>query len=117
MVAAFLAVEMGSLLVGESASPDLRRKLLVALESPETVDRVINSRTMHLGPDEVLVAAKLAVGETDSAAEVIAAINEAEQAARDCAARAAHGHLPRARRRHGAGYRQRRRSGRHGRPT
>ncbi len=85
MVAAFLAVEMGSLLVGESASPDLREKLLVALESPETVDRVINSRTMHLGPDEVLVAAKLAVGKTDSGADVIAAINEAEQAARDCA--------------------------------
>ncbi|WP_404352868.1 cation diffusion facilitator family transporter [Phycicoccus jejuensis] len=81
--AAVLAVEMGSLLVGEAASPRARERILAALESPEAVDRVINSRTLHLGPDQVLVAAKLAVGETDSAAEVIAAINEAEQAARD----------------------------------
>ena len=85
VVAAFLAVEMGSLLVGEAASLEVRRSILTALESPDAVDRVINSRTMHLGPDEVLVAAKLAVGETDSAAEVIAAINEAEKAARACA--------------------------------
>ncbi len=81
-VAAFLAVEMGSLLVGEAASEPTRRRIIEALESPEAIDRVINSRTMHLGPDEVLVAAKLAVGATDSAAEVTAAINEAERAAR-----------------------------------
>lgn len=85
VLAAFLAVEMGSLLVGEAASLPVRQKILEALQSPETVDRVINSRTMHLGPDEVLVAAKLAVGETDSAAEVIEAINEAERAARAAA--------------------------------
>lgn len=83
VLAAVLAVEMSSLLVGESASLPVRRGILAALESPEVVDRVINSRTMHLGPDELLVAAKLAVGETDSAAEVVAAINEAERAARE----------------------------------
>lgn len=83
VLASFLAVEMSSLLVGEAALPDVRRRILEALASPEGVDRVINSRTMHLGPDEILVAAKLAVGETDSAAEVVAAINEAERAARE----------------------------------
>lgn len=85
VVAAVLAVEMGSLLVGEAASEPVRKKILEALQSPEAVDRVINSRTMHLGPDELLVAAKLAVGESDSAAEVVDAINEAERAAREAA--------------------------------
>ncbi|MBD3782914.1 MAG: cation diffusion facilitator family transporter [Micrococcales bacterium] len=83
LLAAFLAVEMSSLLVGEAAIPEVRARIIAALESPEAVDRVINSRTMHLGPDEVLVAAKLAVGATDSAAEVTAAINEAERAVRE----------------------------------
>ncbi|NHA67976.1 cation diffusion facilitator family transporter [Phycicoccus flavus] len=85
VLASFLAVEMGSLLVGEAASPELRREILRALESPEGVDRVINSRTMHLGPDEILVAAKLAVGRTDDAEEITSAINQAESAARECA--------------------------------
>ncbi|MBR7743919.1 cation diffusion facilitator family transporter [Phycicoccus sp. BSK3Z-2] len=85
VIAAFLAVEMGSLLVGESASPELRHAILRALESPEAVDRVINSRTMHLGPDEILVAAKIAVGGSDRAADVAVAIDEAERAARACA--------------------------------
>ncbi|GGL28767.1 cation diffusion facilitator family transporter [Phycicoccus endophyticus] len=85
VLAVFLAVEMGSLLVGEAATPELRGAILEALASPGAVDRVINSRTMHLGPDEILVAAKLAVGETDSALEITAAIDEAERAARACA--------------------------------
>ena len=85
VLASVLAVEMASLLVGEAAAPSLRKDIVAALESPEGVDRVINSRTMHLGPDELLVAAKLAVGETDSAREVADAIDEAERAARACA--------------------------------
>lgn len=82
VLAAFLAVEMGSLLVGEAASPRNRELLAQALLEPETIDRVIHLRTMHLGPDELLVAAKLAVGPTDRAAVVAHAIDEAEQAAR-----------------------------------
>ncbi|MEO6019199.1 MAG: cation diffusion facilitator family transporter [Knoellia sp.] len=81
-VAIFLAVEMNSLLVGESATRAHREAIVEALTSPEAIDRVIHSKTMHLGPQEVLVAAKLAVGATDSAREVAAAIDEAERAAR-----------------------------------
>ena len=81
-VAAFLAIEMGSLLVGEAAGSKNRAAIIAALESPAGVDRVIHSRTMHLGPEEVLVAAKVAVGASDSASEVAATINEAEAAAR-----------------------------------
>ena len=82
VIASFLAVEMSSLLTGEAASRQHREAILEALLSPGVVDRVIHSRTMHLGPDELLVAAKIAVGATDSAEEVAEAINEAEARAR-----------------------------------
>jgi cation diffusion facilitator family transporter len=82
IIAAFLAVEMSSLLVGEAATREHRTAILDALVSPGAVDRVIHARTMHLGPEEVLVAAKLAVGTTDSARDVATAIDEAEARAR-----------------------------------
>ncbi len=82
IIAAFLAVEMSSLLVGEAATREHRTAILDALVSPGAVDRVIHARTMHLGPEEVLVAAKLAVGATDSACDVATAIDEAEARAR-----------------------------------
>lgn len=82
VIAVFLAVEMSSLLTGESASRQHREAILEALLSPGVVDRVIHAKTMHLGPDELLVAAKVAVGAGDTAAEVARAIDEAEARAR-----------------------------------
>jgi cation diffusion facilitator family transporter len=82
LVAVALAVETKSLLLGESASVDAQRSILAALNGTEGVDRVIHLKTMHLGPDELLVATKIAVDATDSAAEVAAAINRAEVAVR-----------------------------------
>ncbi len=82
VIAIFLAVEMKSLLLGESAMPHHRKAIFEALESPDTIDRVIHLRTQHLGPEEVLVAAKVAVGAPDQAVEVARAIDEAERAAR-----------------------------------
>ena len=81
-IAAFLALEMNSLLVGESATPEHRDAIMAALVEPRSVDRVIHSRTMHIGPEEVLVAAKLAVASADTAGEVAAAIDAAEMRAR-----------------------------------
>ena len=83
IIAAFLAVEMKSLLVGESATTAHQQAILEALAAPEAVQRVIHSKTLHLGPDELLVAAKLAVAPTERADEVAAAIDEAERRARD----------------------------------
>jgi cation diffusion facilitator family transporter len=80
-IALFLAWEMRSMLIGESALPEHRAAIEQAL-SGGAIDRVIHMRTMHLGPDELLVAAKVAVAPTDSAREVAAAIDEAEQRAR-----------------------------------
>jgi cation diffusion facilitator family transporter len=83
LIAAFLAVEMKSLLVGESATPEHQQAILEALTAPDAVQRVIHAKTMHLGPEELLVAAKLAVAPMERADEVAAAIDEAERRARD----------------------------------
>ena len=82
VVAITLAIETKSLLLGESASPEAQRKIRAALESTDGVDRVIHMKTLHLGPEELLVAVKIAVTPTDSAAEVAATIDSAEAAVR-----------------------------------
>jgi len=75
-------VETKSLLLGESASEDAQRRIHTALAETDGVERVIHMKTMHLGPDELLVAVKVGVRGTDSAAEVAAAIDRAERAVR-----------------------------------
>ncbi|MBO1765678.1 cation diffusion facilitator family transporter [Allobranchiibius sp. GilTou38] len=81
-VAVVLAIETKSLLVGESASPSVARAIVAAIEGAPGVDRVIHAKTLHLGPEELLVAAKIAVGAADTGAQVTAAINSAEERAR-----------------------------------
>src|SRR5580700_4304916 len=80
--AAILAVEMKSLLIGEAASPEMQRMIIAAIEDgPEGV-RVIHMRTVHMSPESILVAAKIAVRATDSAAQVAAGIDAAERRVR-----------------------------------
>lgn len=81
VIAVVLAIEMKSLLLGESARGEDVRRIEAALVG-DGVDRIIHMRTMHLGPDELLVGAKVAVGSTDSAAEVARAIDAAERRVR-----------------------------------
>jgi divalent metal cation (Fe/Co/Zn/Cd) transporter len=54
-----------------------------ALETGDSVERVIHMRTLYLGPDELLVAAKIAVRHDDTATEVARAIDAAEARVRD----------------------------------
>lgn len=82
VIAIFLAFEMASMLVGESALPEETEAITRALESTEGVSRVIHLRTMHVGPDELLVAAKIAVQRSQTGLEIAQAIDEAEQALR-----------------------------------
>jgi cation diffusion facilitator family transporter len=81
-VAIVLAVETKSLLLGEAATPEAQRRIHAALDSTPGIERVIHMKTLHLGPDELLVGAKIAVGAADTAAQVAAAIDSAEQAVR-----------------------------------
>lgn len=78
IIAIFLAVEMSSMLVGESAVPEQTEAIRQALAAQPMVNRVIHLRTLHVGPDELLVAAKIATDPHQSAADLADAINEAE---------------------------------------
>jgi cation diffusion facilitator family transporter len=81
VVALVLGVEMNSLIIGESANRDAVERIRAALVGG-AVESVIHMRTLHLGPEELLVAAKIAVRGSESAAEVAAAIDEAERRVR-----------------------------------
>ena len=54
-----------------------------ALESADEVERVIHLRTMHIGPEELLVGAKIAVAHDETAAHVARVIDAAEQRVRE----------------------------------
>ncbi|MGB9378640.1 MAG: cation diffusion facilitator family transporter [Mycobacteriales bacterium] len=81
VIAIILAIETKSLLLGEGASPDAVRRIERALVGPG-VDRVIHLRTMHLGPDELLVGAKISVPASAHGAEIAEAIDAAERRVR-----------------------------------
>ncbi len=81
VIAVILIVETKSLLIGEAASPDAVDRICAALVGPG-VDRVIHLRTLHLGPEELLVAAKIAMPRTNSLERVAQAIDEAERRVR-----------------------------------
>ncbi|MCO6752709.1 cation transporter, partial [Streptomyces sp. IpFD-1.1] len=78
LIALVLAAETKSLLLGEAAGAEQTRKIEAAVVDGDTVTRIIHMRTLHLGPEELLVAAKIAVRHDDTAPEVAAAINAAE---------------------------------------
>lgn len=78
-VAAVLAVEMKSLLIGESASFDVQAAIVAAIEGGEDVERVIHLRTLHIGPETLLVAAKIGVRPGQTAASVVSGIDAAER--------------------------------------
>ncbi|MQA03669.1 MAG: cation diffusion facilitator family transporter [Streptosporangiales bacterium] len=83
VIAVVLAIETKSLLLGESARSDQVRAIRQAVEAEEPVERVIHLRTLHLGPDELLVAIKIAVSSRDTADDIAHAIDSAERRIRE----------------------------------
>ncbi|KUF19430.1 MULTISPECIES: cation diffusion facilitator family transporter [Streptomyces] len=83
LIAVVLAAETKSLLLGESAGTEEVAEIEKALVDGDTVTGVIHMRTLHLGPEELLVAAKVAVQHDDTAREIADAINAAEARIRD----------------------------------
>ncbi|EYT79404.1 cation diffusion facilitator family transporter [Streptomyces sp. Tu 6176] len=78
LIALVLAAETKSLLLGEAAGTDVVERIKDATVDGDTVTGIIHMRTLHLGPEELLVAAKIAVQHDDTATEVAAAIDAAE---------------------------------------
>jgi cation diffusion facilitator family transporter len=81
VIAVILIIETKSLLIGEGAAPQTVDKIVAALVGPG-VDRVIHLRTQYLGPDELLIAAKVAIPRTTVMERVAGAIDDAERRVR-----------------------------------
>jgi cation diffusion facilitator family transporter len=76
-VAVILVIETKSLLVGEAASPGDLARIESGLTGPG-VERIIHLRTMHLGPEELLVGAKLSMPRGATLPQIAQAIDDAE---------------------------------------
>lgn len=83
VIAVVLAAETKSLLLGESADPAELARIRAAMVDGETVTSIIHMRTLHLGPEELLVAAKIAIGPDSTAGEITQAIDAAEARVRE----------------------------------
>jgi cation diffusion facilitator family transporter len=77
VIAIILIIEMKSLLVGEGATPPVLKQIVDGLASGD-VQRVIHIRTQYIGPEELLVAAKIALTPGLPVERVAVAIDEAE---------------------------------------
>jgi cation diffusion facilitator family transporter len=78
-IAVVLAIEMRSLLIGESASPDLQRRIEAEFAGSPGVRRVIHVLTQHIGPEELLIAAKVELDPGLTTAELVEAIDGCER--------------------------------------
>lgn len=85
VVAMLLATEMRSLLIGEAAAPKLRLAIVGAIEGADHVVRLIHMRTQHIGPDELLVGAKVEFASELSISQLSDAIHAVERRIRDVA--------------------------------
>ena len=81
-VATFLAIKMKRLLIGESATPETKEAIISAINGSPTVGQIIHLRTEHLGPDDILVAAKIEFIAGLNVEELAAAIDSVEAAIR-----------------------------------
>lgn len=82
-VAIVLGIETQSLLVGEGASDSDLAAIERAIMAGDEAERIIHMKTLYLGPDELLVGAKLAVAGEHRLSDVAAAIDTIERRIRD----------------------------------
>jgi len=78
VIAVILAIEMKSLLVGETADRKVQSTIRARIEADREVERLIHLRTQHLGPDELLIGAKVSFVDGLSVAGLAAAVNRIE---------------------------------------
>jgi cation diffusion facilitator family transporter len=83
VVAIILGIETKSLLVGEGATRADMEKIRDAFNNSPRVEALIHMKTLYLGPEELLVAAKVAFPKTTKVADVARAINEVEKEIRE----------------------------------
>ena len=79
LIAAVLAREMHSLLIGESANEKDRTKIEELIQDCKGISQVIEIRTQHLGPEEILIGARVVFDESLQAKEIAVIINDLEE--------------------------------------
>ena len=79
LIALVLLIEMKSLLIGESATRRDVEAITAAIEIDPAVLRLIHMRTQHLGPDDLLVGAKLELDHELTFPEVAEVVNRIER--------------------------------------
>jgi cation diffusion facilitator family transporter len=77
VIAIVLAIEMKSLLIGESADPEAVTAVRTAILAGPEARSIIHMRTLHLGPEEILIAAKVEMT-ADDLASIAAGIDAIE---------------------------------------
>ena len=82
-IAVVLALETKSLLLGEAASAEHQSAIEKALLGGPEIEQIIHMKTLHLGPDELLVAAKIGVTPNESAVDLARGIDAAEARVRE----------------------------------
>ena len=78
VVAIVLGIEMYSLLLGEAASPGEQEAIRDTIASTPGVARLIQLRTMHLGPEELLIVAQVELDPDLSADDAARVIDDAQ---------------------------------------
>jgi len=78
LVATVLGIETSSLLVGEGATEKDNTNIAAAIRKTKGVEDIIHMKTLYLGPDELMVAAKIAVDAKATAKDIAEAIDNAE---------------------------------------
>ncbi|THV43058.1 cation diffusion facilitator family transporter [Glycomyces buryatensis] len=76
-IAIVLATEIRSMLIGESASAEDIAAIEAAIRAED--GDLIHMKTLHIGPDEILLAAKIAVTDSESGAQIAAEIDATEE--------------------------------------
>ena len=83
IIAVILVIEMKGLLIGEAATPATVASITQTMKSTDRVKGIIHLRTQHIGPDELLVGAKLAFDNALDVAGLATAINDVEHRVRE----------------------------------
>lgn len=78
-VALFLGNETRSLLLGESADPELIKKISSIFEAEESIDRIIHIKSLQLGPEDILIAVKAQFNDRLNTRETCNLINGIEK--------------------------------------
>jgi len=78
VIAMVLVFEMKSLLIGESARFPVQRKIITAIVRTEGIDEILDLRTEHVGPDQLLVGAEVKMSQSLDAEGVAHVIDRAE---------------------------------------